>query len=1074
MRRPPAPTCLLRIALAPMAFAIGTAPARADTTISSATTANQQTSTVNSGTADNIVVSSSGSITPASGTAITIDSDNTVSNAGSITASDIDGVIAIGGGGGFTTDITNTGTITIDETYAASDTNSDGVVDGAFASGSSRFGIRLSGNSALMGNINTSGTITIKGNDSAGIFSDIAITGGVTTSGAISVTGDRGYGVRLADVGGNVAIAGSVTVTGENSVGVALTGDVAGAVIVHNTVSSTGYSSTTLPSDTSNLGADNLLQGGAAFVIGGNVAGGVLIATTTSSTDTTLDEDGDGIVDTSEGSGLLFSAGSAPALLVGSASRDVTLGLVSGRTAGLAIDGTITSTGVYAGYSATAAQIGGLGGAVSITGGISVAGSISATSNGGLATGLLLGSGAAVPVLSVTGTIAANSSTTAGGSARAIVIESGASLPTIENAGSISSIVTTGTGLATAILDSTGGLTSVTNTGTIAASDAAGTARAIDVSTNTSGFSYVQSLASSTSTAPALTGAIITGSGNDSITASAGTLSSAASLGEGNNQVALSGTAAWTGSVVFGSGDDNLTLADTAHFTGTVDFGTGADTLAITGSSVFSGRILDATGHAAVSVTGGTLALNSVATSSIGSLSINGGTLGVTIDPASGTHSLLLVNGATTIAGSSSIKVSLSTFGLGTGSFTVLQSGSLSGSANFGLSVDSLPYLLTGSLTADDAAGTVTVNLNRKTAAQMGFRTSEAGAYDAIYAAIAGNSELTSLFLGSTDRETTLRRYRQMLPDHAGGLFDVLSRGARLVAPGASSVPWKDIGSFSLWAQEAQTNNRQSAGETAGYKSTGFSLSAGGDIDTGGAGRIGLSLGFVYGDVNNRGGNSEVTASLFQGGAYWMADWGTLHLDANASFGTVAASSSRSIESTSTISPLLFTSNGSWSGTMASAGGKASWEARLGAFYLKPTASITYARLHEQAHDDTDGGTGFDLSIDGRTSDELAATGTIALGLHLGKAKDEDSITGHVEIEGGRREILAGSIGATTARFTGGNDFTVLPEDRTSGYLGGVNASIGSSTFRFVAGLNAEQREGYRSLSGQVGLRSAF
>jgi hypothetical protein len=58
-------------------------------------------------------------------------------------------VIGIGGGGGFTSGITNTGTITIDETYVQTDTNADGVLDGAVRQGSSRFGINLTGSQPL-------------------------------------------------------------------------------------------------------------------------------------------------------------------------------------------------------------------------------------------------------------------------------------------------------------------------------------------------------------------------------------------------------------------------------------------------------------------------------------------------------------------------------------------------------------------------------------------------------------------------------------------------------------------------------------------------------------------------------------------------------------------------------------------------------------------------------------------------------------------------------------------------------------------------------------------------------------
>src|SRR6185369_6861614 len=101
-------------------------------------------------------------------------------------------------------------------------------------------------------------------------------------------------------------------------------GNVGGSVTIQNVISTTGYRDTTAPSDTSKLDADDLLQGGPAVRIAGNVAGGVIVAVPpkdSSSTDN--DEDKDGIEDAKEGSGAITSYGSAAAIEIGSATRTV-------------------------------------------------------------------------------------------------------------------------------------------------------------------------------------------------------------------------------------------------------------------------------------------------------------------------------------------------------------------------------------------------------------------------------------------------------------------------------------------------------------------------------------------------------------------------------------------------------------------------------------------------------------------------------------------------------------------------------------------------------------------------------
>src|SRR3546814_14260118 len=77
-----------------------------------------------------------------------------------------------------------------------------------------------------------------------------------------------------------------------------------------------------------------------------------------------------------EGNAVVRSYGSAASIRLGSADRDVAIGAVAGTGTGLGfiIDGAVLGDGLYAGKDGNAIQIGGLGGAVTIAGGIGIGG----------------------------------------------------------------------------------------------------------------------------------------------------------------------------------------------------------------------------------------------------------------------------------------------------------------------------------------------------------------------------------------------------------------------------------------------------------------------------------------------------------------------------------------------------------------------------------------------------------------------------------------------------------------------------------------------------------------------------
>lgn len=513
--------------------------AHAETKISTATTAPLRTSTVANGQADHITIETAGSIAPTTaGAAVTVDSSNAVVNNGAITFTGVSGATGIQISPGVFMAVTNNGTISLQEDYTATDTDSDGDLDGPFAQGSARFGIRAAAGGQVNGNISSAGAISIEGNDSGGVSVESRLVGNLTVSGSVSVTGDRGVGVRADSVSGDVKILGSVGVVGEGGVGVQV-GQVDGALVIQNAVTVTGYRSASRLSDAARakLDADDLKQGGPAVKISGDVGRGLLLdrpPLDNSTTDT--DEDKDGITDSLEATASVAAFGAAAAIDVGGAAP-ITLGAVgTGDYAfGVVNRGSITASGVNDGITATAVRI---GSGVTVQGGIHNWGgsTIVARAFSAQSTSVLLTTGANVPYLRNGGTIGAEQT---GGlhDARAIVDLSG-KLALVENSGVIKSVISTPTG--------------VTQTGKTIA---------IDLSANTTG-ATVRQRKFDTADAPQIGGDVLFGSGNDRLELTAGTLTGTMSFGAGADALSITGGATATGRIVDTDGRLAIDVAD--------------------------------------------------------------------------------------------------------------------------------------------------------------------------------------------------------------------------------------------------------------------------------------------------------------------------------------------------------------------------------------------------------------------------------------------------------------------------------------------------------------------------------
>lgn len=826
---------LVSAAVLPLLYA---ASAHAETKITTATTAPVKTSTIASGQPDALTIDTAGSITPTvAGAAVTIDSSNAVINNGSITYTGVNGATGILVNSGVAMSIANNGTINVAEDYTATDTDSDGDLDGPFAQGSGRYGIRVLAPGAI-GSITNAGTVSVEGNDSAAISIEGRLTGSLTMTGAAAVVGDRGVAVRADSVSGDVKILGAVQSQGEGTVGVQL-GSVDGAVVLQGAMTNTGYRSSDRLADTvrAKFDADDLKQGGGAVRITGSVGKGILLdrpPTDNSTTDT--DEDKDGIADASEGTASITSYGAAPAIDIGGVSA-ITIGAVgTGDLAFAFINrGVVTGNGVNDGIAGVALRIGQAGGGtVTLQGGISNTSGSSIVGRAYLAqsTGVLFNTNAVVPAIRNAGTIGAEQN---GGlhDARAIVDLSG-KLTLIENSGIIQAVVNTATG--------------VTQTGKTIA---------IDLSANTSGAVVRQALVNTTDEPEIY------------------------------------------GDVLFGSGADRLELL-AGTFAGTMNFGAGADSLVLDGGATATGRIVDSDSRLDVDVRNGRLAVTNSETVTVSSLNLGAkGVLAVTIDPTAAS-TRLNVTGAATVASGALVDVDLTGITRGSTSYKIVQAQSLMvGQA--GATLAGAPYLYNASLRSDTSAGALYIDLRPKTATELGLNRSGRQAFDAVFAALDKDDDIEQAFLAQKTQAGFQGLYDQMLPDHSGGvLMSAAAISSAVSSAVAQPMPIDRASGTGVWAQEVAFDITQDRRDAAGFKSQGFGFAAGMDLQ-GEAAALGANISFVTTDVRDRGAaaNENTSMNLVGAGLYWRLDGGPLQAAVRGGAGYAFFDGDRRLESAS-------------------------------------------------------------------------------------------------------------------------------------------------------------------------------
>jgi len=1052
----------------------------AETVISTATTTPATTS------GQDVRVSSTGSIKPTvSGPALLQNTSNSITNEGTISTNNVSSSTGMQGTGGLTGSVTNKGQISIVEDYTPTDSDSNGYVDGAFATGTDRYGIRVTGGTGpMVGSVtNASGaSITVEGKNSAGISIESGLAaagtdpGSLISRGSISVVGENSYGVHTTgDIAGSVALDGSITAQGPGAVGAGIDSNVGGQVHIQGGITTTGYRSTSRPQPTVDSSgatvqptfptANETQNGGPAVRVSGNVGQGILIDTRPpASSDTTVtDADNDGIPDAQEGTGSINSYGTAPALLIGSTTNDITIGAVgTGDNAyGLISKGAIQADGIYNEKASTALQIGDTGGHLTnITGGVRLDTNSTVLSRAYQAntTAIHLLSGATLTgagTLQNSGTITSQllvvtpllTTTPPWFTATGILIDAGASLPTIKNDGTILSQLAGANSYAVGIKDLSGTLTSIQNTGVIrsqiVANDASlgtlnGRTIAVDVTANTSGVTLTQDQSSVTdAAAPLIIGDVLFGSGADTLTLNAGTL-----------------------------------IGDMA-------FGAGADTLNINGGAIASGKLTDTDGALAVNVNNGRLLVGNAGTIDATSLNVGAdGSLVIGIDAENNTATMFNVDTANFATGSQ-IGAQL-TGGLldftntAQHNFTIVQANTLTaGTINdtlLGLS----PFIYKVGVNADTTAGTVDITIRRRTAQEAGLNASETGAYDAFYTALNGDTAVRDVFLAQSTRESFLRYYDQLLPEQEEGLFSALDYAASDIAQTVATRPdpRSHYGPDSFWIHEINTFVKRSPDTTLGSNTKGFGFVGGYESMSARGGAIGATLAYMTAEERDKPAEvgEHTGANLFELGAYWRQASGPWLFSVRGGGGYVMLSDVRKFiaPATQTTAATIRTSKASWSGYTGAASASAAYEARMGRYYVRPTLAADYFYLSEGGYSEKGETDLTRLHVGSRNSYRLAGVAKVVIGADYGR-----EVWWRPELTLGYRNVFAGQIGDTVASFGSGTPFTLAAADPKGGAaIVGLALRAGTPMSYVAAEVQMEKfRHEYRYnalLSGRV------
>ncbi len=976
--------------------------------------------------------------------------------------------------------------------------------------------------SPLLGSFVNDGVITVTGDEAVGVGVQGGIAGDLFQSGPITAQGVNARGLSvIGDIDGAFSNDGSIVSTGFASTSIT------------NYADPDDLEDDDTPID-ERIDAEDLLDNTSGVSVGGSIAQGFLnngIIDDFIDEEEAEDETKDTIEDFDENrpAGTISSYGSGPALIISpdldpARSEDIVLGTVvetvrdtldddeddnvTETLATFAYDygfinrGSIFASGLNVGFDATALRIEGSDDGLYqtiVTGGIENTGTVRAVAFEADAHALSLGSGAIIGRLDNSGIIDADVFSEFDNTATGLLIEDGADLSEIFNTGTISASSVGNQTNAYAIRDLSGGLLTIENQGLISASasldgeeDMGAAAIAIDLSNHSALQSAIvlqtqrqpvddingdDEIDLGDVASPAIVGDILLGAGDDIVDVQAGDVIGDLRLGEGNNSVQFT-DADFAGDVRGGGGTDRFSITG-GVFDGAIDLGAGDDFLNVAADAEFVGDVSDADGSLQIEITDATFDLTNDDPLSIRSLTVNGtSTLSITTDANSANASAprITVSETATLSADTTVNATIENFTLDALELTLIDAGALNvEDDNISGVVVGAPAIYNETISFD--ATSLNVTLAPKSPDDLGLNANESAAFASFLSVAADNDDVGSV-LTSFDEESDLTKaYRNVLPDYTDAMTRFLSEQTN-IATGAMSTRLDQVraGRDGFWIHAVGAYAREKASvQSTGYSGQGVTFQSGYDrnltrnFTLGAAGAIRIVKFTPNNDVNG-----EIETVALDLNVYSAVTLGGLQVDVSGVVGKGNFYSDRS----TTLANALEIYESDWDGFYYAGGARLGYEAKLGQFYARPTVSIDYFTLSQDAHVDAAGGDDLlALFIEDADTSRTTGAAVLRLGRRIGRSGSAGNRNAYAlrattservfvqEIYGGYRTEIDSQSYQTIASFgVDGDAFTIFdPTENEDALLAGFSIGAVGDGYALTVGYDGEFAGDYMS-----------
>jgi outer membrane autotransporter protein len=188
----------------------------------------------------------------------------------------------------------------------------------------------------------------------------------------------------------------------------------------------------------------------------------------------------------------------------------------------------------------------------------------------------------------------------------------------------------------------------------------------------------------------------------------------------------------------------------------------------------------------------------------------------------------------------------------------------------------------------------------------------------------------------------------------------------------------------------------------------------------------------------------ETSVSMFEAGIYWRRAVGGWTFNVRGAAAYAWLDGDRVF-----IDPdaaLIVEADSEWTGYTGTASASASYEARAGRFYARPSLAVDYIYLQEGERVESGGSDGFDQTVQSRTSDRLSTTAGLTFGATFGR-----DVWWRPELRLGYRQVLSGGVGDTVFRFTNGQWVTLPASEPGDGSMVvGLSLRAGSAMSYFA------------------------